>query len=995
MAYKRYIYKDGKRFGPYYYESRKEKGKVISTYIGKDEKEATKRGIGQKKNKSNIIMIIALFLLMANLVNLFFLINSSPTGKIIFQFEGDSEVGQELKGNLQLNIKQGELIPADTRVIVKTSDETKEFLLKDLVLKETTNGDFYLRGKSLSGSGEGYGVKGQKNSFPEVDFVFRIVEKNTEEPIVEEVTAQNQQEIMQESNQDSPIKGRVKKDDPFTYELKQNQEIEIISSSQPINFNTENNLLAITTDYSTPEEGFGEKYLLDNDIIFYFNLENLDLIAKPGKLEIRLVYDEEELVSATKFYNEEKLLLSGKDLIVETTQEKAKINEPVEWEKQVRTAKKGKLVINLPKQAEDIKAFKFGVEVSLDSKEKPNTKEITIDDDALQYEIQYKTPAPHITEKTIDKGKEIKAIGSDEVHYEDVLVSTSIPEAFNLKNPEHITIYWIEQNQYIAAEKILDKNSDGVYDYLEFIAPSLSNQTFKIEIVITGAEHLDKQRQFVADIYKYVNETDQITYTIPKDEYVRAYFETNLTKENFIDFYVTNINPATVEIYEKDSSQLIESIDIKAEGQYYVNLSNLASQSQSVFDLKSVNGEVIYDYVHDAPPIKFGLLDDFSLIESVQNLQEGQTLTIQGNYRNVGDGSGSWTIQLRSLNSISATNNLDGVCSVGEGFRVISVVINSCGKGAICNGIVSTGVVEILGLVKNVAVTATWTLGACPGSSSNSPYTISTIKIAGDQSSFNLRTPTISVYLPNSPPTITYVANIPEQTPLEATTRQVGFFTRVIDLDGYSDITNVRAEFSRLGEPTRSDTSCSLQSIIDVNTGSYWCLIDMFYYDQAGVWNVLVEATDSQSQQDIDVSQSFNYITLKGIMINAPIGLLNWPPLNPGQTNIPSGNDPSVIENTGNYEGSVFVTARNLVGESSPSQMISADLFRVAPTSGIECNPGQSTPLQDSTPVVISGSFLARGAGSTQELYYCLTQVPSVYSQTYSARGLNNWVIEV
>lgn len=43
MVYKRYIYKNGKKYGPYFYESKKENGKVISNYLGKKESVSLKK----------------------------------------------------------------------------------------------------------------------------------------------------------------------------------------------------------------------------------------------------------------------------------------------------------------------------------------------------------------------------------------------------------------------------------------------------------------------------------------------------------------------------------------------------------------------------------------------------------------------------------------------------------------------------------------------------------------------------------------------------------------------------------------------------------------------------------------------------------------------------------------------------------------------------------------------------------------------------------------
>ncbi|MFH1918001.1 MAG: hypothetical protein ABIJ14_02780 [Nanoarchaeota archaeon] len=46
MAYKRYIKKGGKVYGPYIYHSHKKDGKVISRYLGKhEEKKKVKRFI--------------------------------------------------------------------------------------------------------------------------------------------------------------------------------------------------------------------------------------------------------------------------------------------------------------------------------------------------------------------------------------------------------------------------------------------------------------------------------------------------------------------------------------------------------------------------------------------------------------------------------------------------------------------------------------------------------------------------------------------------------------------------------------------------------------------------------------------------------------------------------------------------------------------------------------------------------------------------------------
>ncbi len=57
MAYKKYIKRDGKVYGPYIYHSHKVKGKVISEYLGKDEEKKH-----NKRKRILIFFIIALII---------------------------------------------------------------------------------------------------------------------------------------------------------------------------------------------------------------------------------------------------------------------------------------------------------------------------------------------------------------------------------------------------------------------------------------------------------------------------------------------------------------------------------------------------------------------------------------------------------------------------------------------------------------------------------------------------------------------------------------------------------------------------------------------------------------------------------------------------------------------------------------------------------------------------------------------------------------------
>ncbi|MEK6861399.1 MAG: hypothetical protein AABY07_05490, partial [Nanoarchaeota archaeon] len=226
--------------------------------------------------------------------------------------------------------------------------------------------------------------------------------------------------------------------------------------------------------------------------------------------------------------------------------------------------------------------------------------EVIIDDTALEYEIEYETPAPYAIEEFTERGKRVKIIGSEEIHYENVLSFTELNESLNVKNPQKVRIYWLENDTYLQPSSIQDKNTNGIYDYIEWIAPILSNQTFEI-IVITKAEYLDKNKEFISDIYEEVKILDNIwSPTINDEEYVRVTFERNLTSDKDITLYlrITNGNPI-IKVYEFNKTELIaEFTNINSNEYNKVFLVNLQN-SNDVFDLKILGGNIEIDHIID------------------------------------------------------------------------------------------------------------------------------------------------------------------------------------------------------------------------------------------------------------------------------------------------------------------------------------------------------------------------------------------------------------
>jgi DNA-directed RNA polymerase specialized sigma24 family protein len=222
-------------------------------------------------------------------------------------------------------------------------------------------------------------------------------------------------------------------------------------------------------------------------------------------------------------------------------------------------------------------------------------------EETANYEIEYETPAPYAIEKETKDGKEVQIVGPDSIHYENVLSYTNLDEKLNVKNPAEVKIYWKEENKYIYPTKIEDTDNNGIYDYVEWIVPHLSVQTFEIIIEISKAEHLDENKSFISDIYEQVKSLDSIwSEEISDGEYIRITFEKELTNENDITLYpkVISGNPK-IEVYEKDSNEKIAEFDNLVSEEYNkIYLTNL-SEKQDTFDLKVSEGSVEFDYIVD------------------------------------------------------------------------------------------------------------------------------------------------------------------------------------------------------------------------------------------------------------------------------------------------------------------------------------------------------------------------------------------------------------
>ncbi len=251
-----------------------------------------------------------------------------------------------------------------------------------------------------------------------------------------------------------------------------------------------------------------------------------------------LIEENASNATATEPATPSDTVLSSETLV----QHKAIIGMPVRWTKRIILEKPGNITIELPQDAVNITVKKIEKETSeviltgsmaitgqvtatinltgrkmeptlfnilkylfrkmqaritghaIDETAQRETNEsgkiIEIKENVTEVEIEYYTEAPAAMEKIISPGKkEIAITGPNLVHYENITAFTSVQEIVPLEKQHAISLYHLvnggkELTPFIA----YDDNSNGYIDRIEWIVPSLSNQTYETSITLINVQ---------------------------------------------------------------------------------------------------------------------------------------------------------------------------------------------------------------------------------------------------------------------------------------------------------------------------------------------------------------------------------------------------------------------------------------------------------------------------------------------------------------------------
>ncbi len=219
MTYKRYIRKNGKLYGPYEYSSSKKDGKVISKYLGR----------GKEDKSKSFLKIFSTFLLLGILLlAVFFLLNDNHiTGRVGLDISNKYVEGENIKGSVKLNLEAGELLPADTLVIINNTGDSSEYLLGDLVEEEFVSGDFFVNtNANISGEGFGYGVAGEKVVYPSVQFKMDILDEVVDESTENETSEFDEEQEEDVEEQEVEESEDVEEEDVGEQEVEESEDVE-------------------------------------------------------------------------------------------------------------------------------------------------------------------------------------------------------------------------------------------------------------------------------------------------------------------------------------------------------------------------------------------------------------------------------------------------------------------------------------------------------------------------------------------------------------------------------------------------------------------------------------------------------------------------------------------------------------------------------------------------------------------------------------------------
>ncbi len=385
MVYKKYIKRNGKIYGPYYYSSRRVNGKVISEYHGPTE----------SSKSFNFLWIVIGTLLVVGFG--YFLFNSGGngnlTGNAVLNLNANYVSGDILDGKLNINLNEGELIPASSSVVFENGGNSYKFNLSDLVESSPIEGEYYVAGSDLSGKGLGYGAISNLENSPNVYFEFEIYGKNNgksnsnksvnteivflnetnssfsnETVILNESTGENINDTSNETPSDNvlgkgnlslgltltgnaisngdvvvnKISGSVRYGEEYNITLEKGQSAKLISGSvrtdsiqlndSDLKIRYNSGVIVVETTYVERTSGFGENYISDKTVVLPIDLNKLNLSFSEGELIVKIIDGNKNLVNLRTTLDKNNSFVNETSPVIKLNNTNSTLNSSVQVE---------------------------------------------------------------------------------------------------------------------------------------------------------------------------------------------------------------------------------------------------------------------------------------------------------------------------------------------------------------------------------------------------------------------------------------------------------------------------------------------------------------------------------------------------------------------------------------------------------------------------------------------------------------------------------------
>jgi hypothetical protein len=236
---------------------------------------------------------------------------------------------------------------------------------------------------------------------------------------------------------------------------------------------------------------------------------------------------------------------------------------------------------------------------------------------------------------------------------------------------------------------------------------------------------------------------------------------------------------------------------------------------------------------------------------------------------------------------------------------------------------------------------------------------------------------TSSTTVNNVAPSSIMIDPVANFDPSPGTTKNLTVYFNATDSNGYADLNDNTASVSinRSGETTRQNTTCAVLSHPTLSSTRYNCTIVVYYYDGSGVWSINASVRDTSTAYLSNVS-TFSLNTLDSLNVSQTTISFTG---GPGTSNIAASPQPQQVTNIGNQNyttvqitGFSFTSGSNVLGVGNV-------------TMNWTNSGGVGQQLVNNSAVSLTNGTLAKGAGSSQNIYFWLSIPTNTPAGSYTA----------